>query len=259
MNLSGKVALITGGANGIGLEIVKRLIQANIQGITVLDLDDVSGKNIENEFGLNKIQFLTVDVRNESEFRGAFEKTISKFGHLDIVINNAGICNDQKVDETIDVNAKACMKGMLLGFEFMGKNKSGTGGIIINTSSIVGIHPTFALPLYSATKNFIVCLTRCYGQPFYYDLTGVKVMTVAPGATETRIFQEFGYSKDFEGLPEFSLSTSPNITVQTTEIVGDVFMNILKEGNNGSVWIINNSKPAYEEKNLPVFIENLPM
>lgn len=79
--------------------------------------------------------------------------------------------------------------GTLLAFEYMGKENGGSGGVIVNLSSIAGIAVVPSLPIYSATKHYVVALSQSTGHPSNYDRSGIKVLAICPGPTETLILQ----------------------------------------------------------------------
>lgn len=77
-----------------------------------------------------------------------------------------------------------------MGFDYMGKHKKGRGGIIINVASIYGLQSAWACPIYCGTKHFIIGLNRCFSNEYYEKLTGVKVLTICPGVTDTEMISE---------------------------------------------------------------------
>lgn len=77
------------------------------------------------------------------------------------------------------------VQGNLLGLKYMTKENSGNGGVIINMSSITGLQATSACPIYSGTKHFVIGFSRSLGDSYHYDRTGVKIITLCPGVTDT--------------------------------------------------------------------------
>ncbi|KAJ8959634.1 hypothetical protein NQ318_021821 [Aromia moschata] len=107
-NLKNKVALITGGASGIGLHYAKELLRKGAKGVTLADVNPQFGANalkgIQDEFGANKAIFVKTDVTNIHEFEDAFKKTLESFGNIDILFNNAGIMNDSVWEKEVAIN-----------------------------------------------------------------------------------------------------------------------------------------------------------
>lgn len=79
------------------------------------------------------------------------------------------------------------MRGTLLGLKYLGANTQGQGGVILNTASVIAIEYAYALPVYAATKAGVVNFTRGFGHSCYYDGTGVRIIAILPGVTETNI------------------------------------------------------------------------
>jgi len=241
-NFSDKFALITGGASGIGLAYVKELLKNNIKGIAIVDFNDEIGNKVAVELG-NKTTFIRADVSNEKQLAAAFERAKSIFGKLDIVINNAGIMTDAIWRKEIEINSTAVVDGCLLGFKHMGTNNGGNGGIIINTASIVGIEPLTSVPVYSATKAFVISLGRSFGVPFYEKLTNVKVFTICPGMTDTNLIPNVNVLPDFDGLKEYSRKIAyAHYTCQNADNVGKGLIYVINQGVNGTVWHVECDK-----------------
>ncbi|KAM6971905.1 15-hydroxyprostaglandin dehydrogenase [NAD(+)] [Aplochiton taeniatus] len=107
MALCGKVALVTGGVQGIGRAVVESLLAKSAK-VAILDQNEIAGeeckKELDTEFGDGSSCFIWCDVSNGEKLREAFQSTVDQFGRLDIVINNAGINNEKNWEKTIEVN-----------------------------------------------------------------------------------------------------------------------------------------------------------
>lgn len=86
----------------------------------------------------------------------------------------------------------AVVRGTLLGLQYMGKDKGGRGGVIVNTASVLGLEPIAACPIYCASKSFVVGLCRSLAKPWHWNRTGVKVICLCPGITDTLLVAEAG-------------------------------------------------------------------
>ncbi|XP_033976839.1 15-hydroxyprostaglandin dehydrogenase [NAD(+)] isoform X2 [Trematomus bernacchii] len=148
MPLRGKVALVTGGAQGIGRAVVQSLLQSSAK-VAVVDLNKTCGEEskalLDAEFGEGHCHFIPCDVSNGDALREAFQNTVEQFGRLDIVINNAGINNEKNWEKTIQVNLTSVIKGTYLALEHMSKEYGKEGGIIINVSSMPSCTPLTSL------------------------------------------------------------------------------------------------------------------
>lgn len=86
----------------------------------------------------------------------------------------------------------AVVQGSLLAIKYIGKNNGGKGGVIVNIASILGLQELAGCPIYVGTKHFVVGLDRSFGTPYYFNLTGIKFVTMCPGVTDTPLISEAG-------------------------------------------------------------------
>ncbi|CAG2062470.1 unnamed protein product [Timema podura] len=108
MSLAGKVALVTGAATGIGLKYVNALLANGVKNVSIVDLDESNGikaaKELNAKFGEGRTLFIKANITDKGQFEAAFEKTVDAFKGLDIVTNNAGIMQDKRWEEEIELN-----------------------------------------------------------------------------------------------------------------------------------------------------------
>ncbi len=189
MRLDGKTAIITGGANGIGLAACERFAQEGAH-VIMADFDETVGREREAEFtgkGLD-VTFVPVDVVNRTSVTQLVGKTLERFGQIDILINNAGITRDATLvkmeladfQRVLDVNLTGVFNCTQAVVPHMITNRSGK---IINTSSVSGIYGNFGQTNYAATKAAIVGMTKTWAKEF--GRKGINVNAVAPGFTAT--------------------------------------------------------------------------
>jgi NAD(P)-dependent dehydrogenase (short-subunit alcohol dehydrogenase family) len=179
LNLDGKVAVVTGGANGIGAATVRMLEQAGAE-VVVFDLQEVDG--------------LVVDVTNESAVSAAFSRVAAKSGGVDILINNAGRVArvpaiDLPADEwhrVVDVNLTATFICSRTAHPYL---KRRGGGCIVNVASVMGISGgLFPNASYQAAKGGVVNLTRALALEWAAD--GIRVNAVAPTYVNTDLTKQ---------------------------------------------------------------------
>jgi len=176
MKLDKKVALVTGGSNGIGKAIAQRFLD---EGAKVIIFDIVKPDY--------DVDFYEVDISKEEQIRKAFEK----IEELDIVVNNAGIYFQASVEETsgeqldkmMDVNFKGAYLISKYALPLVRKNK----GNIINISSAIGIAPEPGSPAYCSSKAAIIMLTKCMAQE--YAAEGIRVNVILPGPIDTPLLR----------------------------------------------------------------------
>ena len=200
MNLTEVVAVVTGGASGLGAGTVRNLIDSGAK-VAILDLQEELGKELANELGADTL-FCKTDVTDEASVRAALDLAVEKFGYVNTLINCAGIGIAEK---TIGKNGPHSLKAFskVLGVNLIGTfnmirlvaekmatntpNEKGERGVIINTASVAAYDGQIGQAAYSASKSGIVGMTL----PIARDLSnlGVRVVTIAPGLFNTPAFQ----------------------------------------------------------------------
>ncbi|KAK5645245.1 hypothetical protein RI129_006545 [Pyrocoelia pectoralis] len=250
-DVTGKVALITGGSQGIGAAIAKEFLQAGLRGVSIMARSEETSmkviKELTNEFGEGKAVFIKGDVSDRQQFDDAFKRTVGVFNNIDIVVNNAIARGETAWERIIAVNLTGSITGTILALEnYIPKYASDNGGVIINISSSAGLHGFPPLPVYTASKSGIIGLTRALGSDFHYKRTNIKVIAVCAGYTDTPAI--FTDKSDFLGKAYFDLYEDymKNLFPQPASAVSKAVVTVIKEGCSGSIWIADNSKPPYE-------------
>ncbi len=189
--LDGKVAIVTGGASGIGLGTVERFIEDGAS-VVVADVNGEGAKQVADELvakGGKAIAF-TVDVSEEEQVKAMIDKAVEQFGRLDILHNNAawGPMNDNGIpemdvemwDRVMAINLRGPMLGCKYAIPEMVKNG---GGTIINTASANGKVGDYVRTAYSASKAGLMSLTRSVATQ--HGKEGIRCNSVLPGLVVT--------------------------------------------------------------------------
>ncbi|KAB0792621.1 hypothetical protein PPYR_14580 [Photinus pyralis] len=245
--LDKKFALVTGGARGIGFACIKQLLINGIEGVTLVDIDVAAGRkstdNLQDEFGVEKVIFIEADISKGNQVEEAFKKSVAHWKHLDIVINNAGIAEEQNWEPSILTNCMGTVHGTLRGLEYMSTKRNGRGGTIVNLSSISGVYPVPPLPVYAATKSFIAMMGRCLGNSIYEDHNDVKVLTVCPGATVTDMDPTEVVTNSFcPNSHEIYKEFVEKAVLQSADDCAKIIVKVMLEGKGGTVWVISGNK-----------------
>ncbi|KAF5288172.1 hypothetical protein FQA39_LY03940 [Lamprigera yunnana] len=251
-DIYGKVALVTGGASGLGLLYVKELLRHGIKGLCIADINNAYGEraieDIKNEYGSEKAIFVTIDVADKYQLEEAFKSTVQAFETLDIVINAADIFNDAIWEREVQTNINGTINGTLLGFDYyLPTYKSGDEGIIVNFSSVTGLDPVANSPVNVATKFAVLGLSRSFGLKLQYERHNVKVITICLGFTDPAladfVSNERLLAPTYHEILEKELDS---IAVQPPIFVAKSVINILTEADAGSVWVVEGQQPPYE-------------
>lgn len=191
-DLSGKTALVTGGARGIGRAIVERLIAEGAKAV-IGDVDDSAGRDLAEQLGPNAL-FAHLDVTSESDWKNAVTEAEAFGGKLDILVNNAGIAGQTIVswetpleewNKVIGID----LTGTFLGCKAVLPGMVGRGyGRIVNIASVAGKVGNQNAVAYSSAKSGVIGLTKAIAKDVMTK--GVLINCVAPAAIETEIFNQ---------------------------------------------------------------------
>jgi 3-hydroxyacyl-CoA dehydrogenase / 3-hydroxy-2-methylbutyryl-CoA dehydrogenase len=204
MNVKDCVAVVTGGASGLGEETARNLINNGAK-VAILDFAEERGEQVAKELGSNAL-FIKADVTTEEDVEKAMEKIVKQFGTIHIVVNCAGVVDPGKVfsrgkplplanfNRVISINLVGTFNVVRLAVPYMINNfpqEDGERGVIINTASVAAFEGQIGQPAYSASKAGVVGMTL----PLARELAeySIRVMAVAPGIFNTPMLA---------GLPE---------------------------------------------------------
>jgi NAD(P)-dependent dehydrogenase (short-subunit alcohol dehydrogenase family) len=188
--LDGKVAVITGGASGIGLGTVELFVAQGAK-VIAADIQDEKGRMLEQRFG-GAVRYARCDVTVEADIAAAVGLAESEFGGLDILFNNAGISDMMR--EIADIQAETwswifdvLVRGPALGIKYAAPlMQARGGGSIINTASIAGLQAGWGPIAYSSAKASVIHMSRCAAAQL--SPQKIRVNAICPGLIATSIF-----------------------------------------------------------------------
>ena len=194
MRLEGKVAIVTGGANGIGEATVRDMVNEGAK-VIIADIDDEKGKALAEEFNKDgkKAAYCNTDVNKEAEVEAMVKLAKDEFGKLDILFSNAGIGNLVPTAELELENWQRVIDINLTGVFLSAKHaipvmlETG-GGSIINAASMLGHVGQAETAAYTASKGGVVNMTRALAVEYAKD--GIRVNAVCPGYVNTSLLDQ---------------------------------------------------------------------
>ncbi len=202
--LDGKVAIVTGGASGIGEATCRLFVREGVRGLVLADISDAGGKAIETELQKagGDVCYQHLDVSQESQWIETMKMVDARWGRLDVLVNNAGRggvlirppvehTTEEAMDVSFAINAKGPLFGMKHAIPLM--RKSG-GGSIVNVVSIYTMIGDVLATAYAAGKGATRALTKMAA--VQYAKEKIRVNSVFPGFVET------GMTKDLHSKPE---------------------------------------------------------
>jgi 3-oxoacyl-[acyl-carrier protein] reductase len=245
LRLTGKVALVTGGARGIGRAIVEKLLDNGCKVVIADVLDDAGNQTVVESSGRGDVAFVYCDVTSAANAQAAVDHAVAKFGTLDILVNNAGITKDTLLirmtesdwDRVLTINLKGAFLMTQAASRVMMKARSGR---IVNISSVVGLMGNAGQGNYAASKAGLIGFTKSIAK----ELAGrnVTVNAVAPGYIQTEMTESLPEAAKQAfitniplkraGLPEdvanavlfFATDESSYITGQVLPVCGGLLM-----------------------------------
>ncbi len=191
--VKGKVAIVTGGAGGLGKAHASLLAKEGAK-VVVTDMDEAQGKKVADEINKQggEAIFIKHDVSREVDWSRVIRETLERFGKLDVLVNNAGVNVWKKIEETSLEEWRWLMSinldGVFLGTKYaMGAMKKSGGGSIINISSAAGIIGTLDTSAYHASKGGVRIFTKaaaleCSKAGYDYN---IRVNSIHPGVIKT--------------------------------------------------------------------------
>lgn len=244
MKLVGKVAIVTGAASGIGRASAIAFAREGAR-VVVADQNEQAGKETAAAIAAegHEAHFIAVDVSREADIQRMVEETVSRWGSIDILFNNAGIVlvksieemTEEEWDRVMTVNVKSAFLAIKHAVPHMRRNG---GGTILNTGSIASFAGQMGTPVYSASKGAIALLTKSLALDLGRD--NIRVNCICPGITDTPMLREhMGYGIEGEARIKTRLSRVPLGTILSPEDVARAVLYLASGDSAGITGILH--------------------
>ncbi|MFB5283926.1 3-hydroxyacyl-CoA dehydrogenase [Peribacillus sp. Hz7] len=252
MNIQDSIAIVTGGASGLGKATVQHIVENGGKAV-ILDLFEENGAQLAKQYG-ESVLFVKTDVTKEEDVQRAVDQAVQRFGQINTVVNCAGIAIAKKVlsrrgiheleafSKVISVNLIGTFNVIRLAAEKMAQNEaneSGERGVIINTASVAAFEGQIGQVAYSASKGGVAGMTLPLAREFASN--GIRVVSIAPGLFHTPMVDalpeeamialgkmvpfpsRLGYPEEYAKLAE-SIITNPMLNGETIRLDGAIRM-----------------------------------
>jgi NAD(P)-dependent dehydrogenase (short-subunit alcohol dehydrogenase family) len=226
------VALVTGGASGIGAGVARRLRERSVD-VMIADVDD-AGRSLADEIGG---AFVRCDVRDLDANREAVAACVDQFGGLDVAVLNAGVTSGMGLDDDFDVERYRTVMGVNLDGVVFGvvaalpALRARGGGQIVATASLAGLTAIPFDPLYVASKHAVVGLVRSLG--LAHGGEGIRVNAVCPGFADTPLIGGVHELLEGAGFP-----------ILTVDEVVAAFEAVIDGDGTGECWYVQAGRPS---------------
>ncbi|XP_076303958.1 15-hydroxyprostaglandin dehydrogenase [NAD(+)]-like [Tachypleus tridentatus] len=236
MSVTNKVAIVTGGGQGLGKAICEKLLENNCK-VCIADVNNKQGQKtaeeLNHKFGTNSAIYIPCDVQNETDIEGVFQQTLAAYGQVDILINNAGIAGENNWKNLVRVNLMGVIWGTKVACNFMGKHNGGKGGAVINIASTAGLSPVPLGPVYCASKHGVLGYTRSVGTDIYYKKSGVAISAICPSFIDTEMTRQL---VEFSTSPIEATKFRESLELMEPSYVAEGVIHLLKnDQSNGMV------------------------
>ncbi len=231
--MEGKVALVTGGANGLGRATCEALAAAGAS-VLVVDIDEAAGARVAEQVGG---EFFAADVSDFDQNKALVAAALERFGGLDCVYLNAGLASGIGVEADFDVEAYRRVMGVNLDGVIFGTHaalpalEARGGGAIVATASLAGLTSVPMDPLYAANKHAVVGFVRSLGPALH--ARGIRLNAVCPGFAESRIIDPIRSGLADAGIPIIPAAK-----------VASAVLELFTGSMNGEAWFVQPGRDA---------------
>ncbi|XP_035432301.1 15-hydroxyprostaglandin dehydrogenase [NAD(+)]-like [Spodoptera frugiperda] len=246
-SIQNKIVAVVGGAQGIGCAIADCFLLHGAKTAILLDINDIQGPKAEDRLtekhGKDKAVYIKCDVTTDLET--VSKRIIEAYNTIDVLVLSAGTLTPDR-RKMMDIYATSVIEWSMKFYEHMRKDNGGCGGTIITISSIFGFRPAPHAPVYQAAKYAVFGFTKSLGHLDNFHKTGVRVMGLCPGFTETILTRRIRDPERQKELPIDLVKFATSLPWQTVEDVGEAAVEVYARADSGTMWLIEGGQPIEE-------------
>jgi NAD(P)-dependent dehydrogenase (short-subunit alcohol dehydrogenase family) len=246
MDISGRVAIITGAAAGIGRATAVRFAEMGASGLVLADLDQIglaaTAQIVADGSPGAATLVVPTDVTDVRSLEQLYEATVQRFGGMDIVFNNAGIVSGpppfpdtapERIKKVIEID----LASVAVSTHFAVQHMRARGGVIVNTASTGGLNPYLADAPYAAAKAGVIMFSRSCKD--LHAMHGIRVNAVCPGVTETPILEKLGGGT----RPDWLGPIMENIELLRPEDIAEAVVRIVADDALSGEYVVVSNRP----------------
>ncbi|XP_028033403.1 15-hydroxyprostaglandin dehydrogenase [NAD(+)]-like [Bombyx mandarina] len=235
-DLKGKNVIVTGAARGIGYAIADNFLANGVNQIIILDKNVTNGiraaETLKCKYGRDKVIFIPCDVTKDLHL---WDDIVDEHGPIHVLVNNAGILEEDQPREMILTNSVAPIEWSLKFREYARNDKGGPGGTIVNIASDSGYSITPFMVSYISSKHASLAFSKSLGHPYNFKRTGIRIVALCPELTYTAMTTKQMVWDD--QLEDFKKVTKDDVS-QKPDAVGKAAVHIFKNAESGTAWKI---------------------
>ncbi|KAL3285222.1 hypothetical protein HHI36_019335 [Cryptolaemus montrouzieri] len=252
-NLNCKTAVVVGGEDGIGFATADCMLCHHAKVVGIFGINVCKGTEachcLNCKYGHKKAVFYRVDVNSTSDLECAICKLTQEHGRIEAFVNAFGICHGKEWENELTTNMVGMARSTIVAHKYLSESRR--GGVIVNTSGIFGFIPLAGCPTLSAAQHGIIGLSKSFGHQDIFKQSNVRVIALCPGITNSRLFRKANIRAMTPHMGKCLTEQIETMKKQKPEICAQSIVWLLKFGDSGSIWLIEDKKFYKIQCNLP--------
>ncbi|XP_044758946.1 alcohol dehydrogenase 2-like isoform X2 [Coccinella septempunctata] len=190
----------------------------------------------KQRFGKRRAVFFKVDVTSKTDIDCAICKLSDEFGVIEAFVNSFGICDGKNWEYELNTNLIGMARSTIAAHNYLSCTKK--GGVIVNTAGIFGMVASAGCPTTCAAQHGVIGLSKSFGKETLFKHTKVRVITLCPGMTETKLFKDANKRALTTFMGKCLQEEIESMKKQRPEVCGSAIVWLIRHGVSGSLWMI---------------------